>query len=219
MEEQIKKINLGFVNAYLLSAGDGFILVDTGIAPQWSRLENELLQCGCLPERLKLVILTHGDMDHAGNCKKIQQKYGVNIAMHPGDLEMVKNGRTNKRHATDLTGKITTWLSSRMSAKNNCFEPNILLEDGQTLEAYGLSAKVIHTPGHTPGSITLLTSDSALIVGDTFSNRRKPQSASIIENDEELQKSLLRIKDLKAQMVYPGHGNPFPFEDLLKITN
>jgi len=106
-----------------------------------------------------------------------------------------------------------------MSAKNNCFEPNILLEDGQTLEAYGLSAKVIHTPGHTPGSITLLTSDSALIVGDTFSNRRKPQSASIIENDEELQKSLLRIKDLKAQMVYPGHGNPFPFEDLLKITN
>ncbi|MHB8089900.1 MAG: MBL fold metallo-hydrolase, partial [Anaerolineaceae bacterium] len=65
MEKLILRIDMGFVNAYLLQAGEGFILVDTGIGDVWTKLESELLLQGCLPERLKLVILTHGDMDHA----------------------------------------------------------------------------------------------------------------------------------------------------------
>jgi len=218
MEQSIKWINLGFVNAYILKAGDGFILVDTGVGNVWTRLESELLALGCLPERLKLVVLTHGDMDHAGNCKRLRQKYGVSIAMHWGDNEMVSTGSSKPRNANTLPGKLINWMASRMKDTSNYFEPNLSLEDGKSLQEFGLDASIIHTPGHTQGSIAILTAEGDLIVGDTLSNRRKPRSADLFENEQELKASLLKLRCLKVKMIYPGHGKPFPFEDLLAIT-
>ena len=212
MEQQIIRINLGFVNAYLLQAADGFILLDTGIGDVWTRLESELLSLGCLPERLKLVILTHGDMDHAGNCKKLQQKYGVSIAVHQGDLGMVSTGISKSRSANTLAGRLMTWMAARMKDTSGCFEPNLYLEDGQSLQEFGLDATVIHTPGHTPGSIAVLTAAGDLIVGDTLSNRRKPQTADLFENEQQLKASLSKLRSLQARMVYPGHGKPFSFD-------
>ena len=81
-EENIKTIQLSFVNAFLAKAQEGFVLIDTGLPSQWQVLEKELISAGCLPDKLKLVILTHGDLDHSGNCKKFQEKYQTKIAMH-----------------------------------------------------------------------------------------------------------------------------------------
>ena len=67
MDANIKVINLGFVNAFLIRAKEGFLLIDTGFNNQWEKLEKELLDAGCLPDTLKLAIITHGDMDHTGN--------------------------------------------------------------------------------------------------------------------------------------------------------
>jgi glyoxylase-like metal-dependent hydrolase (beta-lactamase superfamily II) len=211
MEQSVKRINLGFVNTYLLQAGDGYVLIDTGISDVWTRLESELLSLGCLPERLKLVILTHGDMDHAGNCKKLQQKYGINIAMHRGDFEMVSTGSARPRSANTLPGKLMTWMASRMKDTSGCFEPNLYLEDKQNLQEFDLDAAIIHTPGHTQGSITILTAAGDLIVGDTLSNRRIPKTADLFENEQELQTSLTKLRGLKAETIYPGHGKPFLF--------
>lgn len=219
MDQQIIRINLGFVNAYLLEAADGFVLFDTGIGEVWTKLESELLSRGALPERLKLVILTHGDMDHAGNCKKLQQKYGVSIAVHQADSEMVSTGISRPRSANNFTGKLMTWMASRMKDTSGSFEPNLYLEDGQSLQEFGLDAAVIDTPGHTPGSIAILTAAGDLIVGDTLSNRRKPKTADLFENEQELKASLTKLRGLKANRVYPGHGKPFPFEELLAITS
>ncbi len=74
MNEETQHIDLGFVNAYLVKAGEGFILIDTGVPQQWARLEAVLLAAGCLPDKLKLVIITHGDIDHTGNGARLQQK-------------------------------------------------------------------------------------------------------------------------------------------------
>ena len=74
------------------------------------------------------------------------------------------------------------------------------------------------SPGHTKGSIAILTDDGQLFAGDTLSNRTKPASASFIENERDLQDSLAILKQTKARVVYPGHGKPFPFEALSAIT-
>ncbi|HVN48678.1 MAG TPA: MBL fold metallo-hydrolase, partial [Bacteroidota bacterium] len=67
MINETKTLTFDFVNAYLLNVQDGFILIDTGFSMHWPRLEKELLHAGCLPDRLKLVLITHGDVDHIGN--------------------------------------------------------------------------------------------------------------------------------------------------------
>jgi hydroxyacylglutathione hydrolase len=217
MIEEIRRINLGFVNAYLLKIDTGYILIDTGISQQWSHLESELLASAALPDQLKLVILTHGDFDHSGNCAELQRKYHLKIAMHTGDAGMVKAGMPAKRRSKSYSGKILVRLTGMMRGSFHKFQPDILLEDSQDLTGFGLDGRVIYTPGHTKGSIAILTTDGMLFPGDTVANRRKPASADYIQNELELDASLAKLKGLNARTVYPGHGEPFGFEKLASI--
>ncbi len=219
MGEETQHINLGFVNAYLVKAGDGYILIDTGVGQQWSQLEAGLLQAGALPDHLKLVLITHGDFDHTGNCAELQRKYHVKIAMHPADAGMVKSGTPVKRQAMSLLGKLFLQIGGLMGGNFHKFEPDILLENGQELTGYGLAARVLHTPGHTKGSVAVLTVDGRLFSGDTVSNLMKPGITPFIENWQELQASLKTLKGTNAQMVYPGHGKPFAFEAINSIPD
>ncbi len=210
--EEIKTIDLGFVNAFLIKANDSFFLIDTGIAQQWNRLLSKMQLAGCSPDKLKLVIITHGDADHTGNCARLQQKYQAKIAMHTADSEIVKTGIPLQHKANTLTGKIMLSLT-KMAERNSTlmkFQPDILLEDGDRLDQYGLNARVIHTPGHTNGSIAVLTDQGLLFAGDTLSNTRKPGIAPLFQNYQELKNSVEKLKQFDIKMIYPGHGKPFP---------
>jgi len=217
MDKEPQVIDLGFVNVFLLKAGDGYILIDTGVPQQWLHLEAELIQAGCLHDNLKLVILTHGDFDHAGNCAELQRKYGAKIAMHAGDADMVRTGVPVKRKINGVIGRLLLWIGGRMVKGFTAFQPDILLEDGQVISGYGLTAKIIHTPGHTNGSIAILTDDGQLFIGDTLSNRVKPCCPPLIEDEEKLHNSLAILKQTDAHSVYPGHGKPFPFSALQSV--
>ena len=221
-EENIKTIPLTFVNAFLVKTRDGFILIDTGLPNQWEILEKELISAGCLPDKLKLVVLTHGDFDHSGNAKKLQEKYKAKIAMHQADYLMIETGAIGKRKVKPLSRKMKFMLFSflRKIGKNKMnlekFKPDIFLQDGQSLQEYGINAKVIHVPGHTKGSIVVLTDEGDLFAGDTLVNTKntRPETATIIENSNELKASLEKIQTLDTKKVYPGHGKPFLMKDL-----
>jgi glyoxylase-like metal-dependent hydrolase (beta-lactamase superfamily II) len=215
--EDIRTIRLKFVNAYLLRAGDGFIMIDTGMALQWNRMESELTEAGCLPDRLRLVILTHGDHDHAGNCKKLQVLYGTQIAMHKADAPMVSDGLIRKRKIKSFRNRIFYIIRAifRKRFDHDKFRPDIYLGDGQSLSEYGLDATVYHLPGHTHGSIGILTGEGNFFPGDTFVNTWKPETARLIENQYELDRSMERIKKLNIKVVFPGHGMPFALERMI----
>ena len=96
---EIRVLNLGFVNSYLFKTEAGFLLVDTGPSNQRAALERELENAGCRPGNLNLVIATHGDSDHVGNCAWLCQKYTTKIAMHRDEVEVVQKAtrRLTKR--------------------------------------------------------------------------------------------------------------------------
>ena len=223
MSDKIKVINLDFVNVFLIKVKDGYILIDTGLPQQWEKLDEELISAGCLPGRLKLVIITHGDWDHTGNCSMLQEKYKAKIAMHSADAFMAEGQVFLKRKIRTLSRRIFFRFRMLMMKlqKNkisfNKFKPDILLANGQNMGEYGFDAKIIHIPGHTKGSIGILTTEGDLFAGDTFVNRKKPDSAEIIENLQELENSIDMLKKINIKMVYPGHGRPFMMENYLKI--
>jgi glyoxylase-like metal-dependent hydrolase (beta-lactamase superfamily II) len=216
MNEKIKIIELGFVNAFLVRTKDSFVLIDTGLAQQWEKLEIELTAAGCLPDKLKLVVITHGDFDHTGNCAKLQEKYKAKIAIHQADACMVENGVFLKRKIRRLFGRIIILLSKLRNQKVSFhkFKPDIFLTDGQSLEEYGFNAKIIHIPGHTKGSIGILTNEGDLFVGDTLVNSKKPDIAIFIDNFQELKNSVGKLKKMNIKKIYPGHGKPFLLEQL-----
>jgi glyoxylase-like metal-dependent hydrolase (beta-lactamase superfamily II) len=216
-EDDIKTIELTFVNAFLVKVNQGFILIDTGLSMHWEKLDGELVSAGCFPDKLKLIILTHGDFDHTGNCVKLREKYKCRIAMHKEDSIMVEKGLTLKRNTKTLQSMVFSVIR-RLFRKKFTFDkfiPDIYLTDGQSLNEYGFNAKVVHIPGHTKGSIGILTGDGNLFAGDTFTNRRKPEVANYIENSLDLENSTERLKKMNIKMIYPGHGNPFEFQQIV----
>ncbi len=217
MSEEIVTIDLGFVNAYLLKAREGFILADTGMASQWAKLDAALAAAGCEPGLLKLVVITHADMDHAGNARRLQAEWKAPVAVHGADAATLRTGDAPKRRGRGPVSSAMMGLSGLFkryaaSMRPEPLQPDLILMDGQSLDAWGLEARVLHLPGHTPGSIALLTASGALIAGDVFANRSRPDLSPFVENFDDYLESLEKAKSLAGSIttVYPGHGRSFP---------
>ena len=208
MIKDIKTIILGGFNGncYLLKTDKGFILIDTGGKFKRRKLEQNLVSGGCKPGNLDLIILTHGDFDHTGNCAYLREKYDTRIAMHRYDVGMVEYGDMfwNRQTGNILIKKLVNLLF-----KIRRFKPDFHLDENSNLSKYELNAKVLYLPGHSKGSIGILTSDKNLFCGDLFTNRKKPEPNSLADNRNDLNESINKVKRLDINTVYPGHGEPF----------
>ena len=158
------------VNCYLLKVDSGFILIDTGPSSKRDSLEYELEKEDCKVGDLKLIIITHGDSDHAGNAAYLRQKYSAPIALHPDDKMMVQNGDMSYKRNVNLLVRILFALPFIKLNKSNRFKGDIDTDDGFDLGGYGLNARIIHIPGHSQGSIGIITAGGDFYCGDLFSN-------------------------------------------------
>jgi glyoxylase-like metal-dependent hydrolase (beta-lactamase superfamily II) len=216
------KSRFGSVNCYLIKADAAYFLVDTGWSSQRAALEKELENSGCQPGNLNLILVTHGDFDHTGNCAYLRERYRTKIAMHRGDSVLVEQGDMfiNRKINPLMRGIIKIGASLFGLSKFDRFKADIFIEDGQDLAEYGLDAKVLLVPGHSKGSIAILTPSSdpasgswqALFCGDLLVNSSQPAKNSLVDDAAALDASVERVKQLKPVTVYPGHGKPFPVE-------
>jgi len=229
MDQKIQIIPLK-VPCYLVTTRDGYDLIDSGDASDRDRLEKELALAGVKPGNLKLVLLTHGDFDHAGNAAFLQKKYVAKVAMHVQDSVMVTRGdmswgRKARPDRVTPFGKLIMFISGLIASKNSfeTFKPDFYIEDGQDLSEYGFDARVIHLPGHSKGSIGILTtggvpspgSGQVLFCGDLLMNMFRPELHFMIDDLAGCSASVERLKSLPIGTVYPGHGKPFLLERFL----
>jgi len=220
MALQIKTIQIplphgmGSVNCYLLGKETSFILVDSGSSNARRLLLDELLSAGCEPGSLKLVLLTHGDFDHSGNAAHLHREYAVPLAMHTADAGMVLRGDmfVNRKQPNWLVRKVIP-LATGFGRKER-FTPDLLVEDGFDLAQYGLRARVLSIPGHSLGSIGILTQAGDLFCGDLFENQSKPRLNTIMDDPSAAESSLSRLRKLRISKVYPGHGEVFEMAQL-----
>ena len=217
MAQEITRIDLGGFNCYLIHTGGGFALVDTGLAARRGALEKALQAAGCTPGSLRLVLITHADVDHVGNCAYLQERYRAPIAAHREEAGFLQGDASapNRKPRPDrmpFLFRLVMGLSGRR-ATFTC-RPDVLLEDGQDLAPYGLAARALHLPGHTRGSLGILTADGALYCGDLFANWRRPALHGIIDDLPAARASLDRLRRLDVRTVYPGHGKPFALEQV-----
>ncbi len=208
MIKNIKSIIFGGFtgNCYLLTTEKGYVLIDTGRKAVRKKLEQELIYGGCKPGNLDLIILTHGDFDHTGNCAYFREKYQTKIAMHKYDIGIVENGDMfwNRQTGNRLIKKVIN-----LTFNIERFKPDVELDEQSDLSQYGLNAKILYLPGHSKGSIGILTSDKNFFCGDLFTNRKKPEPNSLVDNMNDFNESIKKVKCFDINTVYPGHGKPF----------
>lgn len=207
------------VNCYLIKTGSSFIMIDTGFHSKRKELEMALENEGCMPGNLNFIIITHGDLDHTGNCVFLRNRFKSRIAVHRGELETVKsaNMTLNRKNKPGVFAKLFLSFFG-LIYKADGFQPDFFVNDGDNLIQYGLDAVVLHLPGHSSGSIGIMTATGNLFCGDLFINITKPSLTDLPDDSGDLENSLKRLKNLSFHTIYPGHGKPFLREQFLDLN-
>jgi len=218
MQREIKTISLpmplrmGSVNCYLIKTDAGYVLIDTGSSNSRQELVKELESAGCQRGHLSLIVLTHGDFDHTGNAAYLRHAFGGNIAMHREDSGMVERGDMFfNRHKPNVIIRMLISVFSRF-ARSELFAPDLLVQDGDDFSGYGFDARIISIPGHSKGSIGILTAGASLFCGDLLENRVKPVLNSLTDDLAAANSSVQKLRTMGLGVVYPGHGSPFPMQ-------
>ncbi|AEA34228.1 MBL fold metallo-hydrolase [Hippea maritima] len=154
-----------------------------------------------------IILNTHYHFDHVGANAFLKKRYNIKLAIHENDLSLLK-----KAH---IDAKIFLLKDQEPSP-----EPDILLKDGDIVDVGSLSFEVLHTPGHTPGSVCFYEKNKKwLFSGDTlfFESVGRWDFPSGSKND--LLDSLKRLIKLPDDvLVYPGHGEPTTIEHERKLN-
>jgi glyoxylase-like metal-dependent hydrolase (beta-lactamase superfamily II) len=212
----IVPIPMGKSNACLVFSSDIVILIDTGCSKNLNPLEQALKQNELQITDIDYIIVTHAHYNHVGHLAEIKEKSGAKVLAHRDAISHLKKGHTPFPKGTMLFSRI-------ISKTGNCFfssggrftpvEPGIVVEEDYDLSTSELTVSIIHTPGHTSGSICVIINNESAIVGDTLFNMIPGTVYPPFASDEyELIKSWKKLLATGCSVFYPGHGKPFTRE-------
>jgi glyoxylase-like metal-dependent hydrolase (beta-lactamase superfamily II) len=178
-------------NVYLLT-DRRMALIDTGMPGNAARILCFIHELGRDPAELEHIVLTHWHIDHAGSAAELQRLTGARTVAHRDELARAREG--GRRPAPGLNP--------------GCID--LPVTDGEVLPYLG-GLRLVHTPGHTPGSVSvLLERDRVLFVGDTIINNEDRLSRPLPFGSDrgQSERSLERLAGLEFRVCCFGHGPP-----------
>ena len=200
-------------NAYLIT-GQKHILVDPGPPGTAGELLEQLSRHRISLSEIGLIVLTHGHPDHFGSASQLKEWTRAPLAVHELDAEYVNFGSLPVLKPVTRLGGM---LKSLFFVKSEPVEPDIILHEGDRLSRYAGKGRVIQTPGHTAGSISILLPDGMCIVGDLLMRGVRASTPSVpwfAENEAEARDSIQKVVNAGAKTLLAGHGGPFDVKDL-----
>lgn len=218
-KRRVIPIPLGMVSAFLIR-GDKHILVDTGVKGGEEKVIKKIIESGIDPNDIELILLTHGHDDHFGGAEILRERTGAKIAIHKNDVENLRNGNNGKLEPTSKISKLLSKImNSNKKTTKKGLEPDIIMEEKLDLSELGIKGEVISTPGHTPGSISIVLDSKEAIVGDlmmAFFPKKKPKYPMWATSISEVNESISKIMEFSPEIIYVGHGGPFSAETVLR---
>jgi len=195
-------------NVYLL-VGDRLTLVDTGFKGRARQILRKVRQLGFSPSDIDSIIITHHHADHIGSLAKLKKSTGAKVLAHPADARYINGqlpppGPARPSWHDQITFALSRFFPVAPSTVDQ------LVDEGSVLPVLG-GLHVLHTPGHTPGSICLyLPEERVLIAGDLLSHRFRlglPSKTFTVDIEQEI-RSIKRLESLDFDILCFGHGAP-----------
>lgn len=165
----VYRIISGRSNVFLVKNQTVTFLVDTSPARKWKLLQQRLSRLGI--GSIDFLILTHTHFDHAANACLIKEKYGAKAIVHISEQRFLEAGENiipegTNRVSRTLIKVFKPLFKARFRYKG--VNADIQVTDKLDLSPYGINAEVIHTPGHTPGSVSVIVDNEIALVGDSM---------------------------------------------------
>ena len=199
-------------NAFLLM-GEKAILIDSGSPGDLPVLEKKLRKAGVELSRIELLVLTHAHFDHAGNAAAIRKYSGCKVVAHEAEREFLENGKNAEMMPANFIAKL---MNPFMDIPFAATEVDIAIKDPFDLNPYGADAQIILTPGHTTGSISVITAEGDAVVGDLIGGGLllgllfpdRPRYHYWMENMDQVHASLKGLFTREVVKIHVGHGGP-----------
>lgn len=215
---KIIKIKLRISNAYLVKGNSKSILVDAGAPNEADAILSAVQEAGVNPKDLTLLLHTHGHVDHAGSTAELNRRLGIPAAIHSMDAFMLRTGSNGIVKPRNFEAQIIKAVIPKSFEKS---EPDKLINEELRLDEFGVAGKIIFTPGHTKGSISILFDNQDAIIGDLMMGGvmggalfgTRPNYHYFIDNLDELHASMKKIFGMKPSTLYVGHGGPLKGRD------
>ena len=216
----VHRLGTGLVNVYLVDDGGQVTIIDAGMPGDWSDLVPELNAMGRTIDDVRGLVLTHGHSDHIGFAERARRERRWTPAVHELDAALARGEVPNpaKGGGPIRIGPVLRFLwrgLRRGGLRQTPIGEVSTYNDGATLDLPG-SPRVIHLPGHTPGSAALhVAARDALFIGDAIATvavtngSTGPMIAPYTADPVAAIASLGRLDGVEAGWVLPGHGQPW----------
>jgi len=226
MRSNIQTIPLCVANTFIIR-DQATVMVDGGPPKKKNAFIKCLQATGIKPADIQLIIITHGHWDHIGSAADIQELTGAKIAMHHREKDWLEKLFQSPPKGVGAWG---SFLAKTMAVVMTPFihvrsaEVDIVLEDTTfSLNDFGISGRIVYTPGHTAGSVSILLDSGEVIVGDMAMNslpmRLSPGLPIFAENLPQLIESWRKLLEEDIKSIYPSHGGPFSPDIMRKAVS
>jgi glyoxylase-like metal-dependent hydrolase (beta-lactamase superfamily II) len=206
---KIIQILSGRSNVFLLTNGDKTILIDTSPGYMWNLLVRRLNSLNI--KHIDYLILTHSHKDHAENAYKIKEKYKTLVIIHKSEASYLTSGTNITPEGTNHFTRALINIFGRYIIPKVRYKPcqyDLLVDAKFDLSDYGLNAYIMHTPGHTPGSLSVIIDNEVAIVGDTmFGVFKGSVFPPFANNIKQMIESWGKLLETNCSAFIPSHGS------------
>ena len=225
MGVSIHSIHMGFDTIYAVR-GEGVILIDGGDPRSLAKFKRGIEKVAIEPHEIQLILATHGHWDHIGSLNDIKELTRAKVLMHRNDMHLLEGTHPSQPPGLTLWGKVITGVLRLYLPLIHIppFEVDLIVEGDveMSLAEYGIPGVVIHTPGHTWGSVSVLLETGEAFVGDLAMNkfpmRFRPGLPIFGDDVQVVKESWRKLLDRGATTIYPAHGRLFPAEGMRKAV-
>lgn len=204
----IRQLLSGRSNVFLLSYKDTHILIDTSTSRRRGKLRRRIEAAGI--QTIDYLILTHTHNDHAANAYMIREKYHARVIVHRNETNWLAQGLTPIPRGTYpwsrfLVDTFGDWVNPYFQYTPCPFD--ISVDDFFDLSEFGFNAYLLHTPGHSCGSLSIIIDDEIALVGDLMLGRGEYYTyPPFADEPVELLESWQKLLDTNCRLFIPSHG-------------
>jgi len=217
--QEVTPVSLGFVNCFIVRGDDRIVLVDTGTPGKENVILSAIEKEGFAPGQVALIVITHAHADHTGSARALKQATGAKVAVHEKEAPYLVQGKSAEIVPASLLGQVMLLTTAVRPQAVEAVQPDILIADELDLRDLGVRGRIISTPGHTDGSVSVLLDSGKCLVGDLImAFTGSPGYPPFIRDKRELRQSIRKIIDLGATEIYPAHGGACRVDRIRKLA-